>query len=211
MAVREQLTASLRRLRTDHVDVLYAHVDDGTVPLAETIGALVEARDQGLARVVAASNVTGDRLREAIQTGGDNGYAALQQRFTYLVPDPDADLSPHVLLDTDDEQACTDARVAMLGYSPLLSGGYTRHDRTLPDSYHTSVTASALQQLHRVADQMGLDAGQTVLAWMGQRSRPVLPVVGVSSPAQLESAADAVTTTVSSDLLTGLDRARVMR
>lgn len=206
-AIREQLTGSLRRLGTDHVDVLYAHIDDPAVPLAEVIGALNEAREQGLTRVVAASNLTAGRLREAIAVG--DGYAALQQRFTYLVPDPDADLYPHVLLDAEVERVCTEAGVAMLGYSSLLGGAYTRPDRPLPPAYRTPAAGPALRTLHDVADQVGLDAGQTVLAWMVQRARPVVPVVGVSGVEQLRSATRAVTTSVPADLLARLDEARV--
>lgn len=209
-AVREQLTDSLRRLGTDHVDVLYAHIDDRDVPLTETLGVLAEFQEQGLARVVAASNLTAGRLAEAVDAahGVGAGYAALQQRFTYLVPDPAADLTPHVLLDQDVEQACTNAGIAMLGYSPLLSGAYTRDDRALPDGYATAATEPALRELRLVAAQTGLDAGQAVLAWMPQRDRPVLPVVGVSTPEQLRSAVQAVTTALPADALARLDAAR---
>jgi aryl-alcohol dehydrogenase-like predicted oxidoreductase len=206
-AIREQLTGSLRRLGVDHVDVLYAHVDDPAVPLAEVVGTLNELREQGLTRAVAASNLTAGRLRAATATGG--GYAALQQRFTYLVPDPDADLYPHVLLDAEVERVCAEAGVAMLGYSPLLGGVYTRSDRPLPSAYRTAGAGRALRALHEVAGHVGLDAGQTVLAWMVQRARPVLPVVGVSNVEQLRSAVRAVTTALPADLVTALDTARV--
>lgn len=209
-AVRDQLTDSLRRLGTDRVDVLYAHIDDRAVPLEETLGALVELQQQGLTRVIAASNLTAGRLDEALDAGHrvGTGYAALQQRFTYLVPDPAADLVPHVLLDEQIERVCADAGIAMLGYSPLLSGAYTRDDRALPDAYATAASEDALRELHAVAEQAELDAGQAVLAWMAQRDRPVLPVVGVSAPEQLRSAIRAVSTALPADALARLDTAR---
>lgn len=207
-AVREQILDSLRRLGTDHVDVLYAHIDDRTVPLEETLDAFAGLQQEGLTRVIAASNLTADRLRAAIAARPVAGYRGLQQRFTYLVPDPSADLSPHVLLNEQVEEVCAEAGMAMLGYSPLLSGAYTRTDRPLPDGYQTPATDAALQALNEAAAQAGLDAGQTVLAWMGQRGRPALPIVGVSTPEQLHSAVDAVTTTLPRDTLTRLDAAR---
>lgn len=207
-AVREQLHDSLRRLRTDHVDVLYAHIDDRTIPLEESLDAFAGLQQEGFTQVIAASNLTADRLRAAIAVRPGAGYRGLQQRFTYLVPDPSADLSPHVLLDEQVEEVCTEAGMAMSGYSPLLSGAYTRTDRSLPDGYQTPATDDALRALHEAAEQAGLDAGQTVLAWMAQRDRPVLPIVGVSTPKQLHSAVDAVTTTLPPDALTRLEAAR---
>lgn len=208
LAVREQLLGVLRRLGTDYVDVLYAHIDDQAVPMEETLGAFAELQREGLIRMIAASNLSAERLQVAVGTSPGAGYRALQQRFTYLAPDPSANVSPHVLLDEEVEQVCAEAEMAMLGYSPLLSGSYTRTDRPLPDGYQTPDTDGALTALYDAAKQAGLDAGQAVLAWMGQRDRPVLPVVGVSTPEQLHGAVDAVTTTLPYNTLTRLDAAR---
>lgn len=207
-AVREQVLGSLRRLGTDHIDVLYAHIDDQAIPIEETLGAFADLQQEGLIRMIAASNLTADRLQEAVAARPGAGHRALQQRFTYLAPDPMADVSPHVLLDEQVESVCVKAEITMLGYSPLLSGAYTRTDRPLPEGYQTTATDDALTVLHDAANQAGLDAGQTVLAWMAQRERPVLPVVGVSTPEQLHSAVDAVTTTLPRDTLTRLNAAR---
>lgn len=209
-AVRAQTLDSLRRLRTDRIDVLYAHIDDRAVPLSETLGALSELVEEGLVREIAASNLTPPRLHEAISIGRwiPHRYRALQQRFTYLVPADDADLSPHVLLDDQLEQYCVETGLGMLGYSPLLSGAYTRPDRTLPKGYDTPATEHALEVLDEVAEDAGLDAGQAVLAWMAQRQQPVLPVVGVSTPQQVESAWQAVRTPLGFDAVATLDGAR---
>lgn len=209
-AVRSQVTDSLRRLGTDHVDVLYAHVDDPSVPFDESLGALSELRDEGLTRAVGVSNLSADRLDEALvvaaRTGA--GFSALQQRFTYLAPDDTTDLSPHVLLGEDVEERCSRAGIATLGYSPLLSGAYTRSDKALPEGYTTSATAHALAELTDVADEAGIDAGQVVLAWMTQRDHPVIPVVGTSNTAQVAAAVGAVGTSLSTEQMSRLESAR---
>ncbi|MFW6186493.1 MAG: aldo/keto reductase [Actinomycetota bacterium] len=209
-AVRYQVQESLRRLRTERIDLLYAHIDDRTVPFVETLGALSGLVEDGLVRQIAASNLTPPRLQVAIEAGRSTGhaYAALQQRFSYLVPGEETDLSPHVLLDDQVERICTEADMVMLGYSPLLSGAYTRADRPLPTGYDTPVTGHALEVLGEVAGAVGLDTGQTVLAWMAQRDRPVLPVVGVSSPEQVASAWQAMTTRLEPGDLAALEAAR---
>lgn len=210
-AIREQVVSSLRRLGTDHVDLLYAHVDDRTVPLAETMGALEELCAEGLVREIGASNLTATRLREAVEiaASGRGGYRCLQQRFTFLRPKADADLAPHVLLDEEVAAECTAAGIAMLGYSPLLSGAYTRTDRPLPSAYDTRANRDALAVLARVAAEEHLDSGQTVVAWMAQRDEPVHPVVGVSSTAQLLAAADAAEALLTAEALFALDTARM--
>jgi hypothetical protein len=118
--VRTQALDSLRRLRTDHIDLLYAHIDDSTVPLAETLGALGELVEEGLVRQIAASNLTAPRLKEAVGVGKStmHGYTALQQRFSYLIPSPTADLSPHVLLDDQIESTCADNDLTMRDIHP---------------------------------------------------------------------------------------------
>lgn len=208
-SVAEQVRASLARLRTDHVDVVYAHIDDDTVPMPEILGGLQQLVTDGLTRAIAASNLTAPRLAEATGAAGDGPrYAALQNRFTYLTPAPTADLSPHVLLDEETVVVARDAGVSLLGYSPLLSGAYTRTDRELPEGFRHSGTQSALSALHDAADAHGLDAGQMVLAWMTQRTDPVIPVVGVSSREQLIRAAQAVSTHIEPRVLDALDHTR---
>lgn len=205
-SVRTQVHDCLRRLRTDRIDVLYAHIDDRSVPLVETLGVLSELVEEGLVREVAASNLAADRLREAMEAPAPSHYCALQQRFSYLVPRPDANLSPHVLLDDEIVRLCGEHALTPLGYSPLLSGAYTRAERPLPEGYGPS--RNALQALEEVAEAHELDEGQAVLAWMVGRGDPVVPVVGVSAPEQVSSAWQAVTTKLSTAELSRLDDAR---
>ena len=82
-AIRAQVEDSLRRLRTDRVELLYAHIDDTGTPLAETVGALQEEVRRGTARAIGCSNITAPRLFTALQVAGSGPrYVAVQQRFT---------------------------------------------------------------------------------------------------------------------------------
>lgn len=207
-AVREQVVDSLRRLRTDHIDLLYAHVDDRSAPLAETLGAFGELVEEGLVREVAASNLTGPRLREALATNCPHPYRALQQRFTFLQPDPLADTSPQRILDTAIERDARGLNLTLLGYSPLLSGAYTRTDRDFPDEYRTPHIEENIKVLRREAEIVGLDCGQMVLAWMVHRRTPVLPIVGASGVDQIRSAWQAVGTTIVESSIFALENVR---
>jgi aryl-alcohol dehydrogenase-like predicted oxidoreductase len=206
--VRPQLINSLWRLRTDRVDVLYAHLDDVTTPFEETLGALSELVEEGLVGRIAASNLTAPRLRQALATPSLHRYQALQQRFSYLDPDPATDLGVQIVLDDEVTEICADAGVTLLGYSTLLAGAYTRDDRPLPDGYDTPPNRRALVTLAEEADRAGLDHGQTVLAWMVQRRRPVIPVIGASTPGQVDAAWQATATPLDPTALDRLDGAR---
>jgi len=206
-AVTTQVEVSLRRLRTDHVDLLYTHVDDRSVDLEETIGALQDLVARGLVRAIACSNMSAARLSAALELPRPR-YAAVQNRFTYLQPDPSHDLSPHVLLDDAVLAAARTGDVLPVGHSVLLGGAYTRSDRPIPAPYLRPGTAAALSALGDVAAEHDLDAGQTVLAWMVQRPAAVLPIIGVSAPEQLESAWKAVHTRLSSPAAAALDAVR---
>ena len=78
---------SLRRLKTDYIDLYYAHEDDINTPIEETLAAFTELRDAGKIRYAAASNYTGARLREAAAISRANGlieYSALQNHYNLL-------------------------------------------------------------------------------------------------------------------------------
>lgn len=205
-AVASQVDDSLRRLGVDQVDVLYAHIDDPTTPLPETLDALGRVVEQGKARTIAASNLTLARLQEAVAAPTTERYRALQQRFSYLMPDPTVDLWPQVALDDGILALCRSDGIVPLGYSPLLSGAYTVPGRAFPEGYSAPVTA--LDQLREVAQHHDIDAGQAVLAWMVGRTDPVVPVIGASRPEQIVSAWDAVHTRLDTAELAALDTAR---
>jgi aryl-alcohol dehydrogenase-like predicted oxidoreductase len=209
-AVASQLRESLRRLRTDRVELVYAHVDDQSVPMSEVLGGMQQLVTDGLAGAIAGSNLTADRLTEAVRSAnGNTGHAALQNRFSYLAPKPGSDFGLQIILDDDVIAVASAAGVLPVGYSTLLTGAYTRDDRDLPPEYQHEGTEAALAALAAAADESGLDAGQTVLAWMVQRAERVIPVIGPSSREQLVSALDAVSTPISADTLAALDRARL--
>ncbi|HEY6933629.1 MAG TPA: aldo/keto reductase [Marmoricola sp.] len=208
-AVLDQVTDSLRRLRTTHVDVLYAHIDDRQTPLAETIGVFQEVVDRGWARTVAASNLTAGRLGEAMRTSeGGARYVALQNRFTFLPPASGSDFGRQVLLDDAVQAACRDHHVTMVAYSTLLEGAYTRPERPFPPAYQRPESDQALETLTSVANDLDLDRGQAVLAWLAHRPTPIVPVLGVSRREQLDDAIEAIDTPVSPAAIATLDQAR---
>jgi aryl-alcohol dehydrogenase-like predicted oxidoreductase len=82
--------------------------------------------------------------------------------------------------------------VALVAYSPLLSGAYVRSDRPLGPEFDHAGTSARLDALRSVAFQTGATVNQVVLAWLMGGELPVIPLVGASSVAQLEESLAAV-------------------
>ena len=74
--IRQAVEDSLRRLQTDYIDLYQAHQDDPETPLEETLGAFDALVTQGKVRYIGASNYSGARLAEAMETGRKNGLAS---------------------------------------------------------------------------------------------------------------------------------------
>ncbi len=85
--IRRACDDSLRRLQTDYIDLFYAHEDDPEVPIAESLGAFGELIAAGKVRHVAASNFTGERLRESMEVAAAEGltaYVATQDQYNLM-------------------------------------------------------------------------------------------------------------------------------
>ena len=85
--IKAAVDESLAALQTDYIDVYYAHSDDETVPLTETLQAFTDLINSGKVRYIAASNYTGARLQEALDVSAANGlakYTGLQNLYNLL-------------------------------------------------------------------------------------------------------------------------------
>jgi aryl-alcohol dehydrogenase-like predicted oxidoreductase len=206
-AVRTQVEGSLRRLGVERIDLLYAHIDDRTVPLAETLGAFGELVGQGLLGAVACSNYTRPRLAEALAASRAEhlvSYQVAQMRASYLTPAPDADFGIQVPLDDAFLGFATENAVLVAAYSALLSGAYSRPDRPLPPEYRHAGTERQLTAVRTAAEHTGSTPNQVVLAWLSAHG--VVPVLGVSREDQLTEALTAPDLTP--DTVAALDAAR---
>jgi aryl-alcohol dehydrogenase-like predicted oxidoreductase len=194
-AIRSAIDESLRRLGTDHVELLYAHVDDRAVSLEETLQAFTAVVDAGKAGSIGASNFRAWRLALAQELSARNGFSAyccVQQRSSYLQPRPRSDLGVQVAVDDDLLDLCAATDTSILAYSPLLSGAYVRSDVELNPAYRSVDNQHRLKAAREVAREIGATANQVVLAWLRQSSgRHVVPVIAASSLGQLDENLDA--------------------
>jgi aryl-alcohol dehydrogenase-like predicted oxidoreductase len=208
-AVTGQVESSLRRLRTDRIDLLYTHIDDAATPVEETLRALTDLVAAGKVREIGASNLTLARLAESVDTSqrhGLAGYRALQQRYSYLAPHSTADLGLQVLFDDAQWVYCADRAILPLAYSTLLGGAYTREDRPLPPEYRTDRAHRQVATLRAVGADLGTSPNTVLYAWL--LAAGIVPVVGVSRPEQLAEALAADPLPLPSDSLALLETAR---
>lgn len=180
---------SLRRLKTDYLDIFYAHEDDSSVELEESLGAFDELVRTGKVRHIAASNYSGARLLEAVETSRDNGFVefiALQNQYNLADREPfEADAAPVL------EQL----GLASIPYYGLAAGFLTgkyqpgvevNSDRA--EGVARLFTAdgwATLKRLERVASEAQAPLASTALAWLREQSVFTVPIASARTIEQL--------------------------
>jgi aryl-alcohol dehydrogenase-like predicted oxidoreductase len=186
--IERECEKSLRRLQTETLDLFYAHRDDAHTPLEETMEAFDRLIRAGKVRAIGASNLRVWRIAEANTVSRHHGwaqYSVVEQRHTYLRPRHGADFGPQICINEDLKDYCRSHELALVGYSVLLQGAYTRPDRPVPAQYAGPEADQRLVALREVAHEVGADPNQVVIAWLRQSDPPVLPIMAGSRPEQL--------------------------
>lgn len=185
--------ASLRRLRTDHIDIYHLHEWDGLTPLEETLEALRHLVDAGKVRYVAVSNFTGWQLMKALGIAErDHLPRFVCQQIYYSLQERSAE---YELIPLGVDQG-----LGTLVWSPLagglLSGKYrrgqdgpagSRHltDWDEPPVYDQDRLYDTVDVLVEVAESHGVSAAQVALAWLLRRPTVSSVVIGARTDEQL--------------------------
>ncbi|MGV9705365.1 aldo/keto reductase [Streptomyces sp. NPDC003483] len=194
-AIREACERSRERLGLERIDLLYAHIEDRTVDIRETVEAFGELLAEGAVGLLGASNHAVwrvERARAVAAAAGLPGYEVLQYQHSLLRPRTDLpdELFPDGSLGGATGELLgylrAEPALTLVAYSPLLRGAYGRTDKPLPPDYDHPGTPPRLAALRAVARETGATPNQVVLAWQLGSDLPVIPLVGMSSVAQLE-------------------------
>lgn len=194
--VRAAALGSRERLGVDRIDLLPAHLEDLSVEYAETAGAFGAPVADGVIGAAGISNHPTSRIKQARAAAaglGGAGYTVVQQRHSFLRLNPGANIPrkeavDDELLDYVREQP----DLSLMSYSSLLNGAFTRSDRTLPRQYQSTQNEQRVRVLRRVAAEAGVSANALALAWPLHGDPPVIPVLGVSTLAQLDESLGAL-------------------
>ena len=182
--------ASLKRLGTDYIDLYYAHFDDASVPLEETVTAFNDLLVAGKIRNVGVSNYTAERVSEWIAIAERNGFAlpvALQPHYNLVHRQTyERELAPVVAAN----------KLGVVPYYGLASGFLTGKYRTAADTegkargggataYLNPEGLAVIDVLESVADARGASIATTALAWLLSRPNVVAPIASARVPEQL--------------------------
>ena len=210
--IRLALEESLLRLRTDVVGIYYAHFDDESTPLEETVAAFEEARRAGRIRHVGLSNYTPERIRQWFAIADSQGSARP------IV------LQPHYnLLHRDDVegsggrgQVAAELGMGMMPYFALaagfLTGKYRRGEVIDGDragmvaDYQQPECYDVVDVVTQVAANHGVEPAAVALAWLRDRPGVVAPLASARNLKQLRPIVDALTLELSDEETRALTR-----
>jgi aryl-alcohol dehydrogenase-like predicted oxidoreductase len=208
--IERECEKSLKRLETDRIDLYYAHRDDLATPLEETMKAFDMLIKAGKVRVIGASNLSVWRIAEANMVSFTNKwaeYSVIEQRYTYLRPRHGADFGPQIFISEDLKEFARSHGVALVGYSILLQGAYTREDRELPVQFAGPDSDERFAALRTIAAEAGCSPSQVIIAWMRQSRPAILPIIAGSKTEQLRENIAALDKTLSAEQMHRLDTA----
>ena len=202
---------SLARLRTDHIDVYYAHMDDRTVPLEDSLAAFDSLVRAGKVRYVAASNFTGERLAEALAISEREGFAsfiALQNHYN---------LMERKEYEEDVRGVVAEHGLGSLPYYSLARGFLTGKYRGgfVTDSPRAKGVEQYLNErgdrvlvaLESCADERGTSIASVALAWLLAQPTITAPIASARNLEQLDQLVGISEVTLTPEELAGLDRA----
>ena len=179
---------SLRKLKTDYIDIYYAHVDDITTPLEETMEAFDDLVKSGKVRSLGGSNYDTWRFVQANTIAELNGfepYSIMQQRFSYLYERNDVTLKYpfNTFVDKERMRYLSSYKIPLIAYSCLSGGGYDN-----PSRFQSNIiVGKRYEALKDLASQKGLNPSQLVISWLCNLYKcdnftTVIPLFSSSSP-----------------------------
>ncbi|HEY6745345.1 MAG TPA: aldo/keto reductase [Mycobacteriales bacterium] len=209
--IRTAVEASLRRLRTDHIDLYQYHAPDGLTPVEETLAALDELVEAGLVRYVGSSNFAGWQVAQADHVAAGLGaerFVSAQNEYSLLDRRAEAELVP----------ACEAYGVGLLPFFPLANGLLTgKYERDVPPPPGTRLGDrkrdlyehapwDVIESLRAYADRRGLSMLDVAIGGLAAQPAVISVIAGATSAEQLRANAAAGEWEPDEDDLAELDR-----
>ena len=190
--VEKQLDASLKRLRTDYVDLYQCHRYDRDTPLEETMEALTRAIDSGKVRYIGFSEWPAERIQAALDLAGVAKFVSSQPQYSLLWREPEEEVIP----------LCAANGISQIVWSPLGQGVLSgKYDPGAPPPRDSRAASSdmgeymdrlmepgvlrAIQRLKPIAEEAGLTMPQFALAWVLREPNVASAIIGASRPSQV--------------------------
>ena len=212
--VMSAVEASLKRLRTDWIDLYQLHRPDPLTPIEETLRALDDLIRQGKVRYIGCSNLPAWQVVEAVWTAkqlGLNAFISCQDEYSLLVRDPERELTP----------AMQAYGLGLLPYYPLVGGlltGKYRRDAPMPagarltyttdfaDRYLTDVNWAIVEGLANFCAERGRSMLELAVSWLTARPMVSSVIAGATKPEQLNENIRAADWSLTPEDLDEIDR-----
>ncbi len=205
-AIRRDCEDSLRRLRTDVIDLYYLHRWDKRVPIEESVGAMARLKEEGKLRALGLSEVSAETLRKAQR---EHPIAAVQSEYSPW----SRNVEIGVL------QACRDIGAALVAFSPVARGFLTAMPpdpatfdakdirRTMPRFEPAAYVANLAlwRGVQALAERAGCTPAQLSLAWLLARGEHVVPIPGTTQLAHLRENLQAANMSLAGDIAEALE------
>jgi aryl-alcohol dehydrogenase-like predicted oxidoreductase len=206
--IRQACDASLKRLGVDHIDLYYAHRIDPTVPIEDSMGALVGLVKAGKIRHIGLSEAGAETIRRAHKV---HPVTAIQSEWSLWTRDMEAEIVP----------VCHALGIGFVPYSPLgrgfLSGTIgavsdlqqqdRRRDHPRFEPENIARNRALIPPLEQVARVRDATPAQVALAWLLAQGSDIVPIPGTKRVALLEQNAAASSVALSADDVAGLAKA----
>ena len=206
--IREAVEGSLRRLKTDHIDLLYQHRVDPTVPIEDVIGTMADLVREGKVRYLGLSEAGEATIRRAHAV---HPISALQSEYSLW----ERNLEPRII------PLLRELGIGLVPFAPLgrgfLTGAVKRAEeypegdfrrgdpRYQGENFDANVrAASAVQDM---AATKGVTAGQVALAWLLHKGDDIVPIPGTKRRTSLEENAGAADVSLTREEMTSLEAA----
>lgn len=205
--VRQACEDSLRRLKTDYIDLYYQHRVDPNTPIEETVGAMAELVKEGKVRFLGLSEAAADTVRRA---HGVHPITALQTEYSLWSREPEDGLL----------QTCQEMGIGFVPYSPLgrgfLTGQIQRFEDLAEDDYRRNTprfqgenfqkNLDLVARIREMAEEKGITPGQLALAWVLAQGEYIVPIPGTKRVPYLEENVGAAEVQLSLDDLARINQ-----
>ena len=204
---------SLRRLKTDYMDLYQTHWDDLSTPVEETLEAYAQLIRQGKVRAIGASNLSADRLKASLQFSEQNGMPR------YQTLQPEYNLYNRQKFELEYESICREKGLRVINYYALASGFLTGKYRSQADveksprgggvvkSYLNERGLRILGALDEVAKRFQSNPAGVSLAWLLSKPTIAAPIASATSVHQLDELMKATRIPLDQDAIALLEKA----
>jgi aryl-alcohol dehydrogenase-like predicted oxidoreductase len=215
--ILDAVESSLRRLRTDYIDLYQLHGPDPGTPIDETLGALDDLVGSGKVRYIGCSNFLAYQVARALGRSEALSlarFSSVQPRYNLLFRQIERELLP----------LCGEEGLGVIPYNPIAGGLLSgKHNPSAPPPEGSRFTIgnaggiyqqrywhdrefATVAELRKIAEREGIPLVTLSVAWVLANPRVTAPIIGASRPEQLDASLAAAELTISTELKDELDQ-----